>query len=112
MRRLILERCRDLGLTQSQLARLVGVRHNTLSGYITGATTPSLRVALRMGQVLGEPVEALFADLARPVRGGEAAGDTRRGVRSRRGPAPRPDAGPTSDRVETSLPRPVVFVQR
>ena len=111
MRRLILERCLDLGLKQHQLARLVGVKHNTLSGYIRGTTTPSLRVALRMAQVLGEPVEVLFADLARPRRGGEAEGNTRRDVRSRRGPAPRRDAGPTSDRAETSLPRPVVPVQ-
>ena len=111
MRRAILERCQELGLTQCQLARLVGVKHNTLSGYISGATTPSLRVALRMGQVLGEPVETLFADLARPLRGGEAAGDTRRGVRSRRGPAPRGDAGPKNDRADSSIPRPVVSVQ-
>lgn len=80
MRRLILERCQELGLTQRQLARLIGVAPNTLSGYIHGSMAPSLRVALRMGRVLDAPVEDLFADLARPRRGGEAVRNKRPGA--------------------------------
>ena len=49
------------GLTQRQLADLVGVTDQTISNLERGANSPTLDTARALARVLGIPVEALFA---------------------------------------------------
>ena len=49
------------GLTQRQLADLVGVTDQTISNIERGATMPTLDTARALARVLGIPVEGLFA---------------------------------------------------
>jgi len=53
------ERC---GMTQKDLAAMVGVSRKTISAYERGRATPSLRVALRLAQVLGVGLEELLKE--------------------------------------------------
>ena len=58
-------RLRDLrikkGLTQYQLARILGFRHNTaISRYETGRKRPNLETAQRIALALGTKVEEIF----------------------------------------------------
>lgn len=57
------------GLTQRQLAELVGVTDQTISNLERGATKPTLDTARALARVLGVAVEALFAsdDPTEPV---------------------------------------------
>ena len=58
-----LKELRDkMGLTQEQLARQVGVSRKTICAYERGRATPSLRVALRLAQVLGVGLEELLKE--------------------------------------------------
>jgi putative transcriptional regulator len=49
------------GLTQAQLAELVGVSRKTINTVENGIFVPSTVIALRLAAALGEPVEALFS---------------------------------------------------
>jgi putative transcriptional regulator len=49
-----------LGLTQEQLAGLVGVTRKTINTVENGRFVPSTVLALKLAQVLGAPVEELF----------------------------------------------------
>lgn len=49
------------GLTQRQLADLVGVTDQTISNLERGVTKPTLDTARALARVLGVQVEALFA---------------------------------------------------
>lgn len=49
------------GLTQAQLAELVGVSRKTINTVENGVFVPSTVIALRLAAALGEPVEALFS---------------------------------------------------
>ncbi|WP_423140944.1 helix-turn-helix transcriptional regulator [Parablastomonas sp. CN1-191] len=48
------------GLTQGQLAELVGVSRKTINTVENGIFVPSTVVALKIAAALGQPVEALF----------------------------------------------------
>jgi putative transcriptional regulator len=47
-------------LTQEQLAELVGVTRKTINTIERGKYIPSTLLALKMSEVLGVPVEAIF----------------------------------------------------
>ena len=49
-----------LGLTQAQLAELVGVTRKTVNTVENGVFTPSATLAIKLARALNEPVEALF----------------------------------------------------
>lgn len=53
------ERAR-LDLTQAELAERAGVTRKTINTIENGVFVPSTLLALRIAQVLGRPVEALF----------------------------------------------------
>ena len=48
------------GLTQAQLADLVGVSRKTINTVENGVFVPSTALALKLARALGKPVEALF----------------------------------------------------
>ena len=56
----IREKRQELGLTQQDLARLVGVSRQTINAIETGKFDPSLSLAFKLSGVFEEPVEALF----------------------------------------------------
>jgi putative transcriptional regulator len=60
----LLNRLRDerarRGLTQAELAALVGVSRKTINTVENGVFVPSTVLALRLARALGRPVEALF----------------------------------------------------
>ena len=49
------------GLTQAQLAEMVGVSRKTINTVENGVFVPSTVIALKLAAALGEPVEALFS---------------------------------------------------
>lgn len=49
-----------LGLTQAELAELVGVSRKTINTVENGVFIPSTVLALRLAQALGRSVEAIF----------------------------------------------------
>ena len=49
-----------LGLKQEDLARLVGVRRETIGNLEKGRYNPSLKLAMDIAQVFGRPVEEIF----------------------------------------------------
>lgn len=49
------------GLTQAQLAGLVGVSRKTINTVENGVFVPSTVIALKLAAALGEPVERLFS---------------------------------------------------
>jgi DNA-binding XRE family transcriptional regulator len=55
-------RRRELGLTQTDLAKRVGVTPNAICMYETGKRNPSLKVMLAITSVLNATVEDLFGD--------------------------------------------------
>ena len=48
------------GLTQAQLAEMVGVSRKTINTVENGVFVPSTVIALKLAAALDEPVEALF----------------------------------------------------
>ena len=50
-----------LGLTQGQLAELVGVSRKTINTVENGIFVPSTVIALKLARALNEPVERLFS---------------------------------------------------
>lgn len=51
---------REAGLTQSELARRVGVRRETIVNLENGRYNPSLRLAMDLAKVFDATVEELF----------------------------------------------------
>jgi putative transcriptional regulator len=51
---------RRTGLSQQQLADVLGVNRVSLARLEGGTRSPSMRLALRIAEVLGESVESLF----------------------------------------------------
>ena len=49
------------GLTQQQLADALGVNRVSIARIEAGTQSPSMATALRLSEVLGESVDALFA---------------------------------------------------
>lgn len=49
------------GLTQAQLADLIGMSRKTVNTVENGVFVPSTVVALKLARALGEPVEGLFS---------------------------------------------------
>ncbi|MGB7654942.1 MAG: helix-turn-helix transcriptional regulator [Novosphingobium sp.] len=49
------------GLTQGQLAELVGVSRKTINTVENGIFVPSTVIALKLARALDEPVERLFS---------------------------------------------------
>ncbi len=60
MRNRIREYRARYGLTQAELARLVGVRRETIVFLEKGRYSPSLRLACRIAKVFGTTVDELF----------------------------------------------------
>jgi putative transcriptional regulator len=56
----------DRGLSQGQLAGLLGVSRQTVNAIETGRYDPSLPLALRIARLFGHPVEEIFHDDAAP----------------------------------------------
>jgi putative transcriptional regulator len=50
----------SLGLTQAQLAELVGVARVSIVAIENGRFLPTIETALRIGKALGIPVEQIF----------------------------------------------------
>jgi putative transcriptional regulator len=50
----------ELGLTQAELAGLVGVTRKTVNTVENGVFTPSATLALKLAEALNAPVEQLF----------------------------------------------------
>lgn len=48
------------GLLQQEVARLVGISPQSLSGYKQGLASPPLKVAYELERVLGVPITELF----------------------------------------------------
>ena len=51
---------KDKGLQQADLAKLVGVRRETISALENGKYNPSLKLAYDISKVLGKPIEEIF----------------------------------------------------
>lgn len=49
-----------VGLTQAQLADLIGVSRKTVNTVENGVFVPSTVIALKLAEALSEPVERLF----------------------------------------------------
>lgn len=49
------------GLTQAQLADLIGVSRKTVNTVENGVFVPSTVIALKLARALGQTVEALFS---------------------------------------------------
>lgn len=60
------------GISQTDLARRVGITRQSLHAIETGGYVPNTTIALRLGKVLNQPVEALFSleadDAGREIR--------------------------------------------
>lgn len=52
----------EMGWSQGDLARLLGVSRQTINAVETDKYDPSLPLALRMAKVFGVPVDAIFLD--------------------------------------------------
>jgi putative transcriptional regulator len=57
----------DQGLSQGQLAGLLGVSRQTVNAIETGRYDPSLPLALRIARLFGFSVEEIFHDDAAPA---------------------------------------------
>lgn len=60
MRTVLIELRKKAGLTQEQMARLIGIDRGFYAHIEKGRRTPSLPVALRIAQILGRSVEEIF----------------------------------------------------
>lgn len=54
------------GLTQGELGEKIGVKHNTIAGYESGRTEPSLETLQAIAEELGVSMEVLLGKLAFP----------------------------------------------
>jgi predicted transcriptional regulator len=48
------------GVTQTEVARLLGISISAVSCYVSGRRTPRLSVAVKIARLTGVPVEALL----------------------------------------------------
>ena len=53
---------KEKGLTQEQLAEIIGVSRQTINAIEKEKFDPSLPTAFKMGKIFGLPVETLFSD--------------------------------------------------
>lgn len=54
-------KCREnLGLTQQELAKKVGLSQETISQYENGTRTPNINVEKKIADVLGESLDDIF----------------------------------------------------
>ncbi len=53
----------QLGITQCELARRVGVRLSTLSSWELGMTCPALPMAIKMAKILNTLAEGLYLEM-------------------------------------------------
>ena len=60
-----------LGLKQEDLARLVGVRRETIGNLEKGRYNPSLVLAWNIARVFGVPIEEVFTVTADELPGGD-----------------------------------------
>lgn len=51
----------ERGMSRFDLARAIGVNYQTVGYLERGDYSPSLELALRLGEVFGLPIEALFS---------------------------------------------------
>ena len=51
---------KEKGLQQAELAKLVGVRRETVGNLENGKYNPSLKLAMDIANVLGKPLEDIF----------------------------------------------------
>ena len=51
----------ERGISRLELARAIGVNHQTIGYLERGDYSPSLELALRLGEVFGLPIEAIFS---------------------------------------------------
>lgn len=58
----IAELLKQNGMTQHELAEAVGVAPTSMSRWIRGIRTPTVTDALKICDVLGETVEAVFSE--------------------------------------------------
>ena len=65
----------EKGLSQSELARRAGVSRQALSAIEAGAYQPSVTIAIRLAQILGQSVETLFGESGSPTITATLAGD-------------------------------------
>ena len=49
------------GMSRQELAEALGVHYQTVGYLERGESAPSLHLALRLAQLLGEPVEGIFS---------------------------------------------------
>lgn len=68
MRTALIETRKKAGLTQAQVAKLVGIDRSFYVYIERGKRTPSLRVAIRIAQVLGRSIEEIFLPLDATLR--------------------------------------------
>jgi HTH-type transcriptional regulator/antitoxin HigA len=54
------EYIKNTSVTQTELARLLGVSPSTVNCYVSGRRTPSLGVAVKLSRITGVPVERLL----------------------------------------------------
>lgn len=70
----LIARRKELGITQADIAQVIGVDRSTYVRYETGLRTPSLDVAQKIAAVLGSSVDFLFAeDVPNRNKDGQAA---------------------------------------
>ena len=66
----LLQRVRESkGITQEQMARLLGVTRAAYANWEQGIRTPPADMALRIAAILGYPAEALFGELLAARKG-------------------------------------------
>jgi putative transcriptional regulator len=53
---------KEIGLTQSELASLIGCKKTAISNWENGYASPRLREALKLANVLKKSVENIFFD--------------------------------------------------
>ncbi|MGJ0848241.1 helix-turn-helix transcriptional regulator [Tissierella praeacuta] len=60
MRTLMIERRKQLSLTQEEVSKIIGVSRSTYTSYETGAINPSLDVAIRIKKALRTNDDNIF----------------------------------------------------
>lgn len=58
------QRIKELGLTQSEIARRLGLHKSTISRMLRGQTNMTVVTALRLARLLEIPVEELIKEVA------------------------------------------------
>src|ERR1035441_4980369 len=88
----------ERGLSRQALADLVGVNHQTAGALERGDYNPSLELALRLSDVFGLPIEAIFSRPPLRPMSEELYGRQRQAETSPAAPASRPDETPEGGR--------------